>query len=64
MVKAVVSPHAGLGYSGAVAGAVYGRICCLEVFRMRGPNHRGMGEPLALMGDGEWETLLSTVAID
>ncbi|MGH8068614.1 MAG: AmmeMemoRadiSam system protein B [Candidatus Entotheonellia bacterium] len=63
-VKAVVSPHAGLGYSGAVAGAVYGRIDCPAVFLMLGPNHRGVGEPVALMAEGEWETPLGAVAID
>jgi AmmeMemoRadiSam system protein B len=63
-VKAVVSPHAGLGYSGAVAGAVYGCIYCPEVFLMLGPNHRGVGASVALMAEGEWETPLGTVAID
>jgi AmmeMemoRadiSam system protein B len=63
-VKAVVSPHAGLGYSGAVAGAVYGGISCPAVFLMLGPNHRGVGEPVALMAEGEWETPLGAVAID
>jgi hypothetical protein len=43
VVKAVVSPHAGLGYSGAVAGAVYGCIYRHAVFLMLGPNHRGGG---------------------
>jgi len=64
VVKAVISPHAGLGYSGAVAGAVFGRIYCPAVFLMLGPNHRGVGEPVALMADGEWETPLGAVAID
>jgi MEMO1 family protein len=63
-VQAVVSPHAGLGYSGAVAGAVYGRIYCPAVFLILGPNHRGVGEPVALMAEGEWQTPLGAVAID
>jgi MEMO1 family protein len=63
-VKAVISPHAGIGYSGAVAGAVYGRICCPTVFLVLGPNHRGVGESVALMAEGEWETPLGTVVID
>ena len=63
-VKAVVSPHAGLGYSGAVAGAVYGRIHCPAVFLLLGPNHRGVGAPVALTAEGEWETPLGAVAID
>jgi AmmeMemoRadiSam system protein B len=63
-VKAVISPHAGIGYSGAVAGAVYGRIHCPAVFIALGPNHMGVGEPVALMAEGEWETPLGAVAID
>ena len=42
-VIALVSPHAGLMYSGAVAGAVYSRIVLPDVFIILGPNHRGMG---------------------
>jgi len=63
-VKAVVSPHAGLRYSGAVAGAVYASIQCPAVFLMLGPNHRGVGAPVAIMSAGEWETPLGAVAID
>jgi AmmeMemoRadiSam system protein B len=63
-VKAVVSPHAGLAYSGTVAGAVYGCIRCPAVFLMLGPNHMGVGEPVALMAEGEWETPLGVVAVD
>jgi AmmeMemoRadiSam system protein B len=64
VVKAVISPHAGIGYSGAVAGAVYRRIRCPAVFLMLGPNHTGVGEPVAVMTDGEWETPLGAVGID
>jgi hypothetical protein len=63
-VKAIVSPHAGIGYSGAVAGVVYGQIHCPAVFLMLGPNHSGTGVPVASMTEGEWETPLGTVAID
>src|ERR671925_31828 len=63
-VKAVVSPHAGIAYSGAVAGAVYGDIRCPEVFILLGPNHMGVGEPVAVTAEGEWETPLGVVTID
>ena len=63
-VKAVVSPHAGIQYSGAVAGAVYARIRVPEVVLLLGPNHMGLGPPMALMTEGEWETPLGTVSID
>jgi hypothetical protein len=63
-VKAVISPHAAIGYSGAVAGAVYRRIRCPAVVLMLGPNHSGVGEPVAVMTEGEWETPLGAVGID
>lgn len=63
-VKGVVSPHAGIMYSGPVAGAVYTRIPFPEVFMLLGPNHAGLGEPIALMSEGEWETPLGVVPID
>src|SRR5919198_4766225 len=45
-VKAVVSPHAGIQYSGAVAGAVYAHLRVPEVFLLLGPNHAGLGSPM------------------
>jgi MEMO1 family protein len=63
-VKAVVSPHAGIAYSGAVAGAVYGCIRSPEVVILLGPNHRGAGESVALAPEGEWETPLGAVTVD
>jgi AmmeMemoRadiSam system protein B len=63
-VKAVVSPHTGIGYSGAVAGNVYGCMHCPAVFLMLGPNHLGVGEPVVLMAEGEWETPLDAVALE
>ncbi len=63
-VKAVVSPHPGIGYSGVVTGAVYRRMRCPAGFLRFGPNHRGVGEPVAMMAEGEWETPLGAVAID
>jgi MEMO1 family protein len=60
----VVSPHAGLVYSGSVAGAVYSSIELPGTFVLIGPNHTGLGEPVSLMSKGEWETPLGTVRID
>ena len=60
----MVSPHAGIGYSGAVAGAIYGRIRCPALFLVLGPNHLGVGEPVVLMAEGAWETPLDAVALD
>ncbi|MBI3326840.1 MAG: AmmeMemoRadiSam system protein B [Nitrospinae bacterium] len=63
-VMGVVSPHAGIVYSGAIAGAVYAQIQLPEVFVLLGPNHTGQGDPLAVISEGEWETPLGVVPID
>jgi AmmeMemoRadiSam system protein B len=51
-------------YSGHVAGAVFARIeiprRCIVVC----PNHTGMGQPLAIISEGTWQTPLGEVAID
>jgi len=60
----IVSPHAGLMYSGSVAGAVYSRIELPGTFVLIGPNHTGFGPPLSLMAKGAWETPLGSVRIN
>ena len=60
----IVSPHAGLVYSGSVAGAVYSSIELPGTFILIGPNHTGLGAPVSLMAKGEWETPLGTVRIN
>lgn len=60
----ILSPHAGLIYSGSVAGAVYSSIELPDVFVLIGPNHTGLGEPISLMSEGIWETPLGSVEID
>jgi len=59
-----VAPHAGYMYSGHVAGAVYARLQLPETFIIMCPNHTGMGTPLSIMSDGEWETPLGHAIID
>jgi len=59
-----VAPHAGYMYSGHVAGAVYARLDLPERFVILCPNHTGMGKPLAIMSEGEWETPLGSARID
>lgn len=51
---AIVSPHAGLMYSGHVAGAVYARVTLPQTVILLGPNHRGMGPPLSVYAQGTW----------
>ena len=59
-----IAPHAGYIFSGHVAGAVYARLQLPETFVIMCPNHTGMGSPLSIMSEGEWETPLGQVAID
>ncbi len=60
----VLSPHAGLVYSGAVAGAVYSGIALPDTIVLIGPNHTGLGAPVSIMCDGMWETPLGSVNIE
>jgi MEMO1 family protein len=60
----ILSPHAGLIYSGSVAGAVYSRIELPDTYVLIGPNHTGLGTPVSLMANGSWETPIGTVTID
>jgi AmmeMemoRadiSam system protein B len=63
-VLGVVSPHAGLVYSGPVAGAVYSAVSMPATFLLLGPNHTGLGPQISLMDSGEWEIPTGTFAID
>lgn len=60
----IVSPHAGLIYSGPVAGEVYSSIEMPETFILVGPNHTGFGANVSLMSQGEWEMPGGTFQID
>lgn len=51
----IVSPHAGLIYSGAVAGAVFSKISFPRTFILIGPNHTGLGSPVSIMSSGTWQ---------
>ncbi len=59
-----VVPHAGYMYSGHVAGAVYRHLELPRRYVILCPNHTGVGEPLAVMSEGSWQTPLGNVAID
>ncbi|NOZ69132.1 MAG: AmmeMemoRadiSam system protein B [Deferribacteres bacterium] len=60
----IVSPHAGLVYSGRVAGAVFSRIRFPHTFILIGPNHTGLGSPVSIMSEGVWEIPTGELAID
>ena len=62
-VLGAVVPHAGYIYSGHVAAAVYSCLPKAETFVIIGPNHQGMGSPVALSRDS-WKTPLGVVETD
>jgi AmmeMemoRadiSam system protein B len=59
-----ISPHAGLMYSGQVAGAMYSSIEMPETFIILGPNHAGSGPDMAVMSSGEWQIPIALFNID
>lgn len=60
---AVVSPHAGYIYSGAVAGETFARVQVPETVIILGPNHHGHGDPVAL-STTLWQMPMGLVPID
>jgi len=59
-----IVPHAGYMYSGHVAGAVFARLQLPTRFVILCPNHTGMGTPLSVISEGQWQTPLGSVAVD
>ncbi len=62
-IYGAVVPHAGYVYSGAVAAEVYARLTQKETYVILGPNHHGLGAPVALSRE-TWKTPLGTVSAD
>ena len=60
---AVVSPHAGYVYSGALAAETFCSVEIPETVIIIGPNHRGQGAPIAL-STTTWDMPLGKVPID
>jgi MEMO1 family protein len=61
---ALLAPHAGWVYSGAVAGAVYACVRIPDRVVLLGPNHTGLGPPLSLWDRGAWEVPGGRVPVD
>jgi MEMO1 family protein len=57
-------PHAGYVYSGGVAGQTLGRANLASRVILLGPNHTGLGKPLALWAEGAWAIPGGQVAVD
>ncbi len=59
-----IAPHAGLMYSGHVAGAVYGRLRVPDTVVLIGPNHTGLGPIFSVYPEGSWVIPGSELSID
>lgn len=64
MARAVIAPHAGYMFSGAVAGSVYASVHVPDKVILLGPNHTGLGKKVSLMDEGVWDTPLGAIRID
>ena len=62
--RAVVVPHAGYIYSGAVAGEVYASVDLPSRFVILCPNHTGYGSDFDVSPESEWITPLGSVRVD
>ena len=62
-IVACVSPHAGYIYSGRTAGKVHSLLPDADTFVIIGPNHTGIGLPVALSTE-TWSTPLGEVEVD
>lgn len=62
-VLGAVVPHAGYIYSGAVAAEVYSRLPRRDTYILIGPNHHGLGLPVAMSRE-TWATPLGQVPAD
>lgn len=61
---AIISPHAGLLYSGHVAGAVFARVTLPRTVILVGPNHTGLGPPVSVFPEGAWLMPGGAVPVD
>ncbi|MDD5504520.1 MAG: AmmeMemoRadiSam system protein B [Candidatus Omnitrophica bacterium] len=61
---AIVSPHAGYIYSGAIAVQTISGIRIADTVVIIGPNHAAIGSPFAVYGSGKWHTPLGDIAVD
>lgn len=60
----VVSPHAGLMYSGRIAGVLYQQLNIPKRLIILCPNHTGVGTTASINSSGSWRTPLGLVPID
>ena len=65
-IYGIVSPHAGYAYSGAVAANGFYEASSVDFqdVIIVGPNHYGIGSPVAAMKEGSWETPLGDINVN
>jgi AmmeMemoRadiSam system protein B len=66
-VAGLMCPHAGYVYSGPTAAHAFAALSASptpEVVVIIGPNHRGLGSPLAVPECSAWQTPIGTMPID
>jgi AmmeMemoRadiSam system protein B len=61
---AVIAPHAGYVYSGAVAGEAYARVVVPKTAVVLCPNHTGLGARRAVWPSGRWRIPGGDLAVD
>jgi AmmeMemoRadiSam system protein B len=61
---ALVGPHAGYVYSGAIAGQTWARVAVPERVILMCPNHTGHGVPRSLWPGGGWRLPTGVVPVD
>ncbi|MDY0186132.1 MAG: AmmeMemoRadiSam system protein B [Desulfuromonadaceae bacterium] len=62
--QAVLAPHAGYVYSGAVAAKALAGVDIPSTVILLGPNHQGLGSRAAVYDSGAWQTPLGEVAVN
>ncbi|NCD25765.1 MAG: AmmeMemoRadiSam system protein B [Deltaproteobacteria bacterium] len=62
--KLVMVPHAGHVFSGNVAGKTLAQAKLADTVLLLGPNHTGMGAPLAVWPDSKWNLPGASLTVD
>ena len=61
--KAIMAPHAGYFYSGAIAGDIYRNIVIPDIVFVLCPNHTGHGPLVSVYAHGKWRTPLGDINV-
>jgi len=61
---AVIAPHAGYVFSGAIAGKTFAQVTVPRIAIVLCPNHTGLGSPRALWPEGAWRVPGGDLPVD